>query len=485
MEPITENTAAEATSAGAQSATQTELTSALKAPLDDPAKTAEAVQQTITEQAQGIWWRLENLWDRMMNPWSAYQILIILALGIISYVLYKYLRPILRQALGNLQGWPKWSLRVLAVLNQRLFLVIFAVLSQLTIQIMLILFRWPSRTYFIAVLSSLALAWLFIAVVTRLIKNRSLRKLVSWIGLVYVTLVFVGFWDEAKTLFDSLAITLGQVRISALMILTAVVTLACLLAMANIVSKAAASRIQKINEQDMSASIKVLMTKGTQLALYGLALMLGLRTIGFDLSSFALLSGAIGLGIGFGLQKIVSNLVSGVIILLDKSIKPGDVISLEGTFGWITSLGARYASIETRDGREYLIPNEDFITNQVINWTHSSNFVRLDIDFGVSYDSNPHDVKRICSAAPLTVDRVVSKPAPVCHIVNFGDSSIDFRLRFWIEDPTGGLTNIRGNVYLALWDALNDNNINIPFPRRDVHILSATSVLAPAPIPDD
>ncbi len=485
MEPITENTTAEATSAGAQSATQTELTSALKAPLDDPAKTAEAVQQTITEQAQGIWWRLENLWDRMMNPWSAYQILIILALGIISYVLYKYLRPILRQALGNLQGWPKWSLRVLAVLNQRLFLVIFAVLSQLTIQIMLILFRWPSRTYFIAVLSSLALAWLFIAVVTRLIKNRSLRKLVSWIGLVYVTLVFVGFWDEAKTLFDSLAITLGQVRISALMILTAVVTLACLLAMANIVSKAAASRIQKINEQDMSASIKVLMTKGTQLALYGLALMLGLRTIGFDLSSFALLSGAIGLGIGFGLQKIVSNLVSGVIILLDKSIKPGDVISLEGTFGWITSLGARYASIETRDGREYLIPNEDFITNQVINWTHSSNFVRLDIDFGVSYDSNPHDVKRICSAAPLTVDRVVSKPAPVCHIVNFGDSSIDFRLRFWIEDPTGGLTNIRGNVYLALWDALNDNNINIPFPRRDVHILSATSVLAPAPIPDD
>ena len=179
-----------------------------------------------------------------------------------------------------------------------------------------------------------------------------------------------------------------------------------------------------------------------------------------------------GLGLGFGLQKIVSNLVSGVIILLDKSIKPGDVISLDDTFGWITSLGARYASITTRDGREYLVPNEDFITHKVVNWTHSSDFVRLDIHFGVSYDSDPHHVKRIATEAPKTVNRVVSNPAPVCHIINFGDSSIDFKLRFWIKDPTSGLTNIRGNVYLALWDALNENNIEIPFPRRDVHMFT-------------
>jgi small-conductance mechanosensitive channel len=477
--------AAETPTEGAAEDAQNEVTSALEAPLDDPAKTAEAVQQTISEQAQDIWWRLENLWDRLMNPWSGYQILIILALGLVSYSLYKFLRPRLREVLGRLQGWPKWSLRVLAVLNQRLFLVIFALLSQITIQVMLVMFRWPSRTYFISVFASLALAWLFIAIVSRLIKNRSLRKLVSWIGLVYVTLVVVGLWDEAKILFDSLAVTLGQVRISALMIFTAIFTLACLLAIANIVSKSIANRIEKVDEEDMSASIKVLMTKGVQLAIYGLAIMLALRTIGFDLSSFALLSGAIGLGIGFGLQKIVSNLVSGIIILLDKSIKPGDVISLEGTFGWITSLGARYASIETRDGREYLIPNEDFITSQVINWTHSSSFVRLDIDFGVAYDSDPHLVKKVCTAAPLTVDRVVNNPAPVCHIINFGDSSIDFRLRFWIEDPTGGLTNIRGNVFLALWDALKENDIEIPFPRRDVQILNPTPTPPINPIPDD
>ena len=196
---------------------------------------------------------------------------------------------------------------------------------------------------------------------------------------------------------------------------------------------------------------------------------------------FALLGGAIGVGLGFGLQKIVSNLVSGVIILLDKSIKPGDVISLDGTFGWITQLGARYASVLTRDGREYLIPNEDFITSQVINWSHSSDLVRLEIAFGVSYDSNPHDVKRLASEAPLAVARVVNIPKPVCHIVNFGDSSIDFALRFWIKDSTAGLTNVRGDVFLALWDVLDANDIEIPFPRRDVTILSGSAQSNPLP----
>ena len=171
-------------------------------------------------------------------------------------------------------------------------------------------------------------------------------------------------------------------------------------------------------------------------------------------------------------RKVVSNLVSGVIILLDKSIKPGDVISLGETFGWINSLGARYVSVVTRDGREYLIPNEDLITGQVVNWSHSNDFVRLDIYFGTSYDDDPHLVRRVAIEAVGSLDRVLSNPkAPVCHIVGFGDSSVDYILRFWIEDPTGGLTNIRGAVYLALWDAFQAHEISIPFPQREVRVL--------------
>lgn len=217
--------------------------------------------------------------------------------------------------------------------------------------------------------------------------------------------------------------------------------------------------------------MKVLSIKAMQLLLYGIATVFGLQAIGFDITSLTVLSGAIGLGLGFGLQKVVSNLVSGVILLLDKSIKPGDVISLDETFGWISSLGARYVSVLTRNGTEFLIPNEDLITNRVINWSHSSDLVRLDIHFGVSYDSDPHEVKRVASLAPTSVSRVISRPLPVCHVTNFGESSIDLVLRFWIRDPTKGLTNVRGDVYLALWDALKEADIEIPYPRRDVTIL--------------
>jgi len=164
--------------------------------------------------------------------------------------------------------------------------------------------------------------------------------------------------------------------------------------------------------------------------------------------------------------------VSGVIILLDKSIKPGDVISLGDTFGWIQTLGARYASVVTRDGKEYLIPHEDLITGQVVNWSHSDEFVRLDINFGTAYDDDPHKVRKLAIEAANEVERVLTSRPPVCHIVGFGDSSVDYILRFWITDPTGGLTNIRGNVYLALWDSFKKNNISLPFPQQEVRVLS-------------
>jgi len=164
---------------------------------------------------------------------------------------------------------------------------------------------------------------------------------------------------------------------------------------------------------------------------------------------------------------------------LDKSIKPGDVISLGDTFGWIEALGARYVSVVTRDGKEYLIPNEDLITGQVVNWSHSNDFVRLDLHFGTAYGDDPHLVRKIAIEAALSVKRVLPDRAPVCHIVNFGSSSVDYVLRFWIKDPTGGLTNIRGDVYLALWDAFNEHAISIPFPQQEVRILNERPDIMP------
>ncbi|MFT5160907.1 MAG: small-conductance mechanosensitive channel, partial [Paracoccaceae bacterium] len=330
---------------------------------------------------------------------------------------------------------------------------------------------WPSRSYLIGLVAELATAWLLISIATRLMRNRSLRRIVRWAAWVFVTLNILGLTDFAATVLDEFALDIGATRLSALVVLKVVVVLFALMAGARLVSNTAAHRIGMID--DMSPSMQVLSIKALQLFVYGVALTVGLQSVGFDMTSLTVLTGAIGLGLGFGLQKVISNLVSGVILLLDKSIKPGDVISIDDTFGWISSLGARYVSVLTRNGTEFLIPNEDLITNKVVNWSHSSDLVRLDINFGVSYDSDPHQVKKVAAAAPLTVDRIISNPAPVCHVVELGDSSIDFVLRFWIRDPSKGLTNVRGNVYLALWDALKAAEIEIPFPRRDVRLLPA------------
>jgi small-conductance mechanosensitive channel len=168
------------------------------------------------------------------------------------------------------------------------------------------------------------------------------------------------------------------------------------------------------------------------------------------------------------LQKVASNLISGFIILLDRSIKPGDVISVGNTFGWITSLRARYVSVNTREGVEYLIPNETFVTDKFVNLSYSDRSIRLEIKFGVSYASDPHMVRKLAVDTVKNLLRILHIPEPVCHMVAFGDSSLDFVLRFWIQDPEHGVSNIRGDCFLALWDEFKQHGIQIPYPHREV-----------------
>ena len=294
----------------------------------------------------------------------------------------------------------------------------------------------------------------------------------TWGLWIYVVLFYLGLTEPVMAFLDGAASSFGDFRLSVLAVLKALVVLAILTTLARAVTHASSRKIRE--NADISPSMQVLTIKALQVILYGAAFFIGLKAVGFDLTGLAVLSGAIGLGLGFGLQKVVSNLVSGVIILLDKSIKPGDVISIGETFGWVDTLTARYVSITTRDGREYLIPNEDLITGQVVNWSHSNDFVRLDINFGTSYGDDPHKVRQIAIDAAKGCPRVLPGKPPVCHIVNFGDSSVDYVLRFWITDPSQGLTNIRGNVFLALWDAFSENDISIPFPQREIRMLGSS-----------
>ncbi len=422
----------------------------------------------LIQQVTQFWPTVENTAIALVQPWRLYQLAILLSCWALAHVLNRWLSQPMRAWMQGLEGASKARLRLLLTIYQRLRPLIFVVLAWVAVAVLQSV-TWPSRSYLVALVASLATAWVFVAIATRLIRNRIARVLISWGAWAFVTLQILGLTDRARDLLDRAAVEFGAVRLSLLLVLQVTVTLAVLLTLAAWIGRMVVARIEA--SEDVSPSMKVLSDKLIRIGLFVVAVLIALQSVGFDMTSLTVLSGAIGLGLGFGLQKIVSNLVSGLILLTDKSIKPGDVISIGDTFGWITSLGARCVSVLTRDGREYLIPNEDLITGQVVNWSHSSDLVRLDIFFGVSYDSDPHSVRKIVVEAAASVPRVAEEPSPVCHITGFGDSSIDFIVRFWIHDPSKGLTNVRGGVYLAIWDVLKANGIQIPYPKRDVTII--------------
>ncbi len=425
------------------------------------------------------------LWDTILLnlsvltlPVQLPQVIVLIGCAVLAWLLKRWLGPRYEEWIRSLSGRPKWQLRWLLVLLNRMQLWLFALLAWTASGIFASIYAFPSRRYLLVLAATIATAWFLIRLASQVVKNRFLRRIVSWGLTVYVTLYYIGYLDETAAFLDGVAIEFGDFRLTLLAVLKAILVTGLLFFGARLLSQTAAHRIGE--NEDISPSMRVLTVKFLQIVLYFAAFFIGLKAVGFDLTGLTVLSGAIGVGLGFGLQKVVSNLVSGVIILMDKSVKPGDVISLGDTFGWIEALGARYVSVVTRDGREYLIPNEDLITGQVVNWSHSNEFVRLDIFFGTAYSDDPHKVRKIAIEAAKSVDRVLSFKPPVCHITGFGDSSVDYILRFWIRDPTDGLTNIRGNVYLALWDAFQEHGISIPFPQREVKLLEGSTVATAA-----
>lgn len=325
--------------------------------------------------------------------------------------------------------------------------------------------------------SLLGLLWVTVSLLTGFIHSlfwaRSLNAVIYFITGVF------GLFPirESIDILQKVDFTVGAINISAWGILSGlfafVFTLWLVLAIAGIVE----TQIQRVPR--LSPSLKVLVAKILRIVFIMVAAAVAMGSMGVDLSALTVLSGAVGLGVGFGLQKVVSNFISGILLLLDNSIKPGDVIEINGTYGWINNLRARYASIITRDGTEHLIPNEDLITQGVTNWTFSNNLVRMKIPVGVSYAADPHQCIQLIVEAAESVERVLNEPKPICLLMGFGDSSVDLELRFWISDPVNGVSNVKSEVLLNIWDTLKANNIEIPFPQRDLHIRSSSINLKP------
>jgi small-conductance mechanosensitive channel len=321
---------------------------------------------------------------------------------------------------------------------------------------------------------SLLTAWIIIRLTSALVRDPGWAKSIAIVAWSIAALSILGLLDDTVDFLDSLAITAGGLRISALLVIKGMLSLAVLLWAALVTSRVFERRITQSSR--LTPTLQVLIVKLLKIVLVSIAVVVALSAVGIDLTAFAVLGGAIGVGIGFGLQKIVSNLISGVIILLDKSIKPGDVVSVGDTFGWINSLGARYASVVTRDGTEWLIPNEDLITQQVVNWSYSNNEVRLKIPIGISYKSDPRKAVALCFEAAAEEQRILNDPKTNVLVKGFGDNSVDIEMRIWIRDPQNGVSNIKSAVLLRVWDKFHEHGIEIPFPQRDLHLIPPADV---------
>jgi small-conductance mechanosensitive channel len=328
---------------------------------------------------------------------------------------------------------------------------------------------WPSRSYMLMVAAKLALAWLLIRLVTSVIRNAFIVRLVSVSAWIVAALSIVGQLDFALDALDSdqVAVVLAGLRLTPLLLIKAGALLILALWLTNIASNFVESQINR--SSDLTPSIQVLLVKMVRMGLMVVAIAIALGAVGINLSALAVFTGAAGVGIGLGLQKIVANFISGLILLVDKSVKPGDLVTIGDSSGRISAMKTRYISVAAGDGREFLIPNEDLVTQKVVNWTYTDKNTLVKVAFGANYDADPRLVCKLAIEIAAAAPRAIKSRPPNCILTEFAEHGMKFSLTFWIADPDG-MDNVKSDVMLALWDAFKREGIRVPYPVREIRV---------------
>ncbi|MCB2092540.1 MAG: mechanosensitive ion channel [Alphaproteobacteria bacterium] len=308
---------------------------------------------------------------------------------------------------------------------------------------------------------------------------KSILKPKTWVAKLLLLLVVLGFFalgisgylSPVQSFLDSdaLSFQLGANRYSIYLLTRAAIIIVLLFWLAGIVADFGEQHILNLNK--ITASNRALIVKAMQVLIYFIAFLVALDLLDIDLTGLAIFSGAIGIGIGVGLQKIASNFISGIILLFEKTVVVGDLIELEnGTTGFVRHTGARYTLVETFENREIMIPNEDFITHSVTNWTYTNTLGRVEINIGVSYKSDIKKAYDLMLEAAREHPKSSTVSPPDCFLDSYGDSAVMFTLYFWVDNVTEGRKKPKSDVLFAIWDKFADNNIEIPFPQRDVYV---------------
>jgi len=330
--------------------------------------------------------------------------------------------------------------------------------------------------------SDLAVAWIAIKLLTGMMASRSLARAVAVAVWAVAAMSVFGLLSPITDFLQSLSFSVGESTFTALGAVKGVLLAGVCLQVAAVASRFAEGRIHTL--ADLSPSLQTLLVKTVKVALFTTAILFALSSVGIDLTSLAIFSSALGVGIGFGLRTIISNYVAGVLLLLDNSIKPGDTVEVGGVFGVVRGMHSRYTTVLTRDGKEFLVPNEQLISGEVVNWTHSDTNVRLKIPVGVAYESDVEKAMTLLEEAARQVARVLRSPAPAARLMGFGDSSVDLELRVWIADAEKGVGSVRSDVLRAVWKLFHEHGVAFPFPQRDVLLKQGSRLAVTIDRPD-
>jgi small-conductance mechanosensitive channel len=399
------------------------------------------------------------------SPWFYLQLGLVLAGAGISFAVGAAIRS--RIDLNKLgMNWPAAPRMIVHVLVGSASTAVFALVMRIA-RIVMSGLTWPSRSYLLAVAAKLALAWLVIRLLTSVIRNEFVVRLVSIAAWLVAALSIIGQLDPTIDALDSVSVVFGGLRLTPLLVIKLGVLLAFALWVTNIASNFAENQITRSG--DLTPSIQVLLIKIVRLGLMVLAVTMTLSAVGIDLSALAIFSGAAGVGIGFGLQKIIANFISGIILLADKSVKPGDLVTIGESSGRISAMKTRYISVAAGDGREFLIPNEDLVTQKVTNWTYTDKNTLVKVNFGTNYDADPRMVCKLAVEIAAAHPRATKGKTPNCILTEFTEAGMKFSLTFWIPDPDG-MDNVKSDVMLSLWDAFKREGIRVPYPVREIRV---------------
>jgi small-conductance mechanosensitive channel len=345
-----------------------------------------------------------------------------------------------------------------------------------------VLLRWQgSQLHLLDVSVALLFSFALVQVAVYLLRHafapsgllRYWERTIAWAIWIGLALHITGLLGELRLLLDGLRFNIGRQEVSVLEIVTGMLSVAITVVVALWAGRLIENRLQQARALD--ASLRAVFAKLAKTVLVVLAVLIALPLVGIDLTVLSVFGGALGVGIGFGLQKIAANYISGFIILLDHSISPGALVTIDNRYGEVTRLTGRYVVLRGADGTEAIIPNETVVSSTVINHTYSDNVVRIDIPIQISYHSDIEKALELMQQAAWHHPRVVKKPEPVAMVVAFADSGINLELYAWISDPEGGKGNLRSDLYRELWKLFQANRIEIPFPQREVRILPGSA----------